>query len=97
MTDTFLGHLDETGTNEVLAELDEDFTPGRLLQADVLWRAALSRAADLSRKYTPKLGTRCLDVLHVACALELRRPLFLTFDERQQRLASAAGLKLVRL
>ncbi len=92
----FLGHLDEAGTTEALADLDEDFGLGRLVQADVLWRSALNRAADLSREHTPKLGTRSLDVLHVACALELRRPLFLTFDERQQRLAAAAGLKLVR-
>lgn len=37
-----------------------------------------------------------MDVLHVACALELRLPYFLTFDERQQRLASAVRLRLVR-
>jgi predicted nucleic acid-binding protein len=38
-----------------------------------------------------------LDVLHVACALELKLPHFLTFDERQLKLAKAAGLKAVRL
>jgi hypothetical protein len=30
----------------------------------MLWRAALNRAAELSRKHTPKFGTRSLDVLH---------------------------------
>jgi predicted nucleic acid-binding protein len=43
------------------------------------------------------LGTRTLDVLHVACALELKLRRFLSFDERQQQLAAAVGLRLVRV
>ena len=77
--------------------LGDDFVYGQLAQVDILWRAALNRAAQLSMAHTPKLGTRSLDVLHVACALELNLRLFLTFDERQQKLAAAAGLKLVRV
>src|SRR5207244_139397 len=65
--------------------------------ADVLWRAALNGAAELSQNHTPNLGTGSLDVLHVACALELRLRFFLTFDQQQQKLAAAAGLKLLRL
>ncbi len=57
----------------------------------------VERAAELSERYTPKLGTRSLDVLHVACALELGLGRFLTFDVRQQQLAMAAGLKTVRI
>jgi predicted nucleic acid-binding protein len=93
----FLGHLDEDGLTEALADFTADFANGRLRQADILWRAALDRAAELSRSHTPKLGTRSLDVLHVACSLELKLRHFLTFDQRQQKLASAAGLKLVRV
>jgi hypothetical protein len=33
-----------------------------------------------------------LESLHVACALELRAERFWAFDERQARLAEAAGL-----
>ena len=47
--------------------LDEDFANGLLVQADILWRAALQRANELSRAHSPKLGSRSLDVLHVAC------------------------------
>jgi predicted nucleic acid-binding protein len=93
----FLGHLDDDGLAEALGDLEADFAQGRLQQADILWRAALNQAAELSRRHTPTLGTRALDVLHVACALELKLRRFLTFDERQQRLAAAAGLRLVRL
>jgi len=93
----FLGHFDEASCVEALTDLDEDFSLGRLTQADLLWRAALNRAAGLSRDHTPALGTRSLDVLHVACALELRLRHFLTFDDRQQRLALAVGLKPILL
>lgn len=79
------------------ASLEEDFTEGRCRPADLLWRAALNTAAKLSRQYSSRFGTRTLDVLHVACALELRCRKFLTFDLRQRRLALAAGLKTVSL
>ena len=93
----FLGQLDPDGLAEALADFASDFASGHLRQADILWRAALNGAAELSRLHTPKLGTRSLDVLHVACALELKLRHFLTFDERQQQLAAAAGLKVASL
>jgi predicted nucleic acid-binding protein len=46
----------------------------------------------LARKHGPTLGVRTLDSLHVACALELKAQKFWTFDDRQARLAEAAGL-----
>jgi predicted nucleic acid-binding protein len=93
----FRGQLDPDGLAEALADFSSDFVSGHLRQADILWRAALNRAAELSQRHTPKLGTRSLDVLHVACALELRLRHFLTFDLRQQQLAAVAGLKVVRI
>jgi predicted nucleic acid-binding protein len=51
----------------------------------------------LSQTYSPTLGTRTLDVLHVACALELRMRHFLTFDHKQKQLAEAVGLRPVNL
>jgi predicted nucleic acid-binding protein len=47
---------------------------------------------DLARRFAPTLGIRTLDSLHVACALELGAEKFWTFDDRQARLAEAAGL-----
>ena len=93
----FAGQLGEPEMLEALGEVEADFADGRLHQADLLWRAALNRAGELSRKHTSKLGTRALDVLHVACALELKLRHFLTFDDRQAKLATATGLKLVKL
>ena len=51
-------------------------------------------AASLARTYVARLGTRTLDSLHVAAALELKAKQFWTFDERQAKLAKAAGLKV---
>jgi predicted nucleic acid-binding protein len=78
-----------------LAALDDDFEQGRYVVTDMLWRATLKRAWDLSRQYTRKLGCRSLDVLHVASALELKCRSFLTFDMRQQQLARGVRLKLI--
>ena len=78
-----------------LAALDDDFETGRCRQTDLLWRSALKRAGELSRQHTRTLGTRSLDVLHVASALELGLRRFVSFDERQLKLAQAAGLKAV--
>ncbi len=80
---------------DALSSFEEDVTEGRYLHADVLWRATVERSIKLSRRYTPSLGCRSLDVLHIATALELGLPLFVTFDERQGRLARAAGLRLI--
>jgi predicted nucleic acid-binding protein len=89
------GFVTAAAFQAALGALDDDFEQGRYVLADLLWRAVLNRAADLSRKHTPKLGTRSLDVLHVASAFELGLRRFVTFDERQRQLALAAGLKAV--
>ena len=93
----FRGDITVDALSDALASFEEDLTEGRYVQADLLWRAALKRAGELSRTHTPALGCRSLDVLHVASALELQLKSFLTFDLRQRRLARAAGLKLVIL
>src|SRR5262249_2918481 len=80
---------------DALASFEEDMAEGRYLHADVLWRAPVDRAIKLSRRHTPLIGCRSLDVLRVATAFELGLPMFVTFDERQRRLARAAGLRLI--
>ena len=80
---------------DALASFDEDIDEGRYDTIDVLWRATLRRATDISRAHAASLGCRTLDVLHVATAIELKLPSFITYDRRQQRLARAAGLKVL--
>lgn len=44
--------------------------------------------------HTPELGCRTLDILHVACALQLQPTRFASFDQRQRALAQRAGLEV---
>jgi predicted nucleic acid-binding protein len=55
--------------------------------------SAFELCAQLARRHAARLGVRTLDTLHVASALELRAESFWTFDNRQKKLARAAGLK----
>ena len=80
---------------DALASFDEDIAEGRYVEADILWRATLRRARELSRLHTVGIGCRTLDGIHVASALELELREFVTFDRRQAHLAKAAGLKTV--
>ena len=50
------------------------------------------KAIRMARRRSPRLGTRTLDMLHVASALELNAEMFYTFDRNQERLAKAEGL-----
>ena len=59
--------------------------------------AAQEEAERLGAIFTRTLGTRSLDILHIANALVLGIREFLTFDVRQAALAKAAGLKVPKL
>jgi predicted nucleic acid-binding protein len=72
---------------------DFDNDAARIWQTISVPETALEVCADLGRRYGRKLGIRTLDSLHVACALELKTKRFWTFDDRQRKLAKAAGLE----
>ncbi|MGA3190193.1 MAG: type II toxin-antitoxin system VapC family toxin [Bryobacteraceae bacterium] len=65
----------------------KSFLVNRPLPVDSFERAIL-----LSRRHTRQMGTRGMDVIHVAIALELRAEFFYTFDRGQTKLAKRAGL-----
>ena len=77
------------------------------VQADVavgLWELptydlidVFSQAESISRQHTATLGVRSLDILHVAAALVLGASAFVTHDDRQAKLAKAAGLRVTTL
>lgn len=90
-------HLTESEAADVLGQLEDDVTAGRLLQVPLDLYAMFGRAALLSGRYASRYLARSLDVLQVAAALELGCTRFVTFDNRQARLAVACGLKAVDL
>ena len=62
--------------------------------AEPSWPEVLLEAERLSGGNSETIGTRSLDILHVASALVLGAKDFLTFDTRQGTLAKAAGLRV---
>ena len=59
------------------------------------WHRVFDRALCLSRRYSRSQLARSLDLLHIACALELEVPIFLSFDHRQRYAARAVGLNVL--
>ena len=54
---------------------------------------AFERCIEVAKQNATRVGMATFDTLHVAAALELGAERFWTFDERQAKLARAAGLK----
>ena len=69
------------------ADLRDGVFAMRALPEDVY-----ARARQLASKWTAKLGTRSLDIIHVAAAIGLRANVLHTFDARQRTLAEAVKL-----
>ena len=79
--------------DRIQTQLERDCAGGLWLLADFP-AVALETAAELGRKHVATLGTRTLDMIHVASAFELKAAQFWTFDGRQAKLAKAVGLKV---
>lgn len=77
--------------SESIAAFKSDLKEGIFLSVPVpplAWDTALN----LSGFHTPMLGTRSIDILHIATALAIKAAAFVTFDRNQARLAIATGL-----
>lgn len=73
------------------ALVQKDLMDGVLL-AKPMTMNNFEKAMRMARGRTPQLGTRTLDILHVASALELKAEMFYTFDHNQARLGKTEGL-----
>jgi hypothetical protein len=80
-----------------LSLIDDDLENGLLLRPNLNWFEVFRQAESLSRTHSSGLGSRSLDLLHLACCLQLESEDFLTFDDRQAAVAKKAGLNLVTL
>jgi predicted nucleic acid-binding protein len=74
------------------SNLEADLRSGRLVRTTVKWPVALRVAGHLSERHTSTVGTRSLDILHIASAKAIRATEFLSFDARQRDLARLVGL-----
>ena len=91
----FRGECTAEQEREVLACLRSDVQTGRLRRVVIDAEDMFLRAADLSAKYSAKMGTRSLDLLHVAAALESGSTDFISYDARQRKVAAGEGLRVV--
>jgi hypothetical protein len=87
----FRGKIDESDLHGSLAALRGDVESGGLA-IKPMSEAMYTEARRLSLRWSAKLGTRSLDILQVATAAVLEATSFHTFDDRQKKLAKAAGL-----
>ena len=92
----FRGEIGVDEEREVLEALRGDLRQGLLLRPDFLdLRKVFVRAAMLAEKHSPQVGTRSLDLLHVAAALECGSGDFVSYDLRQRKVAAGEGLRVV--
>jgi len=90
----FRKELTRFQVKQSLAMFHRDITSG-VYFLKPLASTVFDRALQLVRRRTARLGTRTLDVLHVASALDLHARTFYTFDRRQTGLAKAVGLRVL--
>ena len=91
------GAITERQMRAALEALDEDIESGRLERYAPDWPGVFALSEELSARHTGKLLCRALDILHVATAVRRGDRLFVTADQRQAALASAAGLRVRKL
>jgi hypothetical protein len=78
-----------------LKQMDVDLHDEILLvHTPIDWVAVLREAEKLGVARGEDFGCRSADLFQVAVAVELGFDLFLSFDDRQKKLAKAAGLSV---
>ena len=88
------GRITSTQAAQLWQDFTDDVTVGRFEIVAIDHAAVLTRTLTLTQKHTATTGTRSLDLIHIASALELGATDFLSFDHRQRQAASAEGLNI---
>ena len=90
----FRGLFTPTEARAAAKNLQDDLRSSRLVETRVNWAAAFRFATRFGEQHSAETGTRSLDILHVEAAKLLRAPGFVSFDERQRKLAALVGLSI---
>lgn len=90
----FWNEIDESEADRLIGLFDERLARGQYFAMDVDRHQLLTAFGKFSAQ-TPTSGCRTMDILHVACALQLEPLHFVSFDARQRSLAVAAGLSVM--
>ena len=90
----FLGQMTPEDAEFQTATFDKSKAQGHYFFPEINRPELSYTFRELSKK-TAELGCRTLDIMHVACALQLEPTAFISFDQRQRTLASRAGLNVL--
>jgi predicted nucleic acid-binding protein len=88
------GRITEAQRDALWRDVENDIADGFLVPTSIASDELHEKARQLSDRYTPSLGTRSLDLLHVAAALVLESKEFFSFDDRQRKAATSEGLRV---
>ena len=91
----FRKQISEATRQAAWRRIELDLRSGIYVEAAISQLDLHEKAAQLAEKYTGTLGTRTLDVLHLAAAILLKTRQLLSFDERQRQAAKREGLKVL--
>jgi predicted nucleic acid-binding protein len=91
----FVGGITPSQAFQMLASFESDLKTGVFLLVKVDHEELLESARLLTLKHTPVIGTRSLDLLHVACAIQMGVSRFVSFDQRQRNAARLEGLDVL--
>ena len=91
----FRGEITKAQENAANRAFLSDIESGILTPCDYDLTEVFLLAERLSAKHSALIGSRSLDLLHVAAALEAGATHFASLDNRQRKIASLNGLKLL--
>lgn len=78
-----------------LQAIESDLSDGVLVRSNYDVSEVFHRAEALSAKYAATTLARSADIWHIAAALEIGCIYFASFDDRQRKVASLAGMKII--
>jgi len=93
----FRDEISENNTKLVFSKFKAHEENGVFFRPSINWPDIYQCAFDLSKEYTGNIGSRSLDIIHVAAALTLGADSFLSLDVRQKKLASLTRMRVVNL
>ena len=85
--------IEQRDHDTIFRQIANDEADGILIRCPLHQAEYYAKARELSKKFTPEISARSLDILHVAAALLLKATDFASFDERQRILVEKCGLK----
>jgi len=84
-------HQGRTQLKQVETDLRDETL---IVHVSIDWVMTLREAEKLGAAHNESIGCRSSDLFHIAAAMEWGADHFLTFDERQKKMAIAAGLAI---